>query len=78
MTQRIPKRLSGLTRQCAPRPVGNRAGNHQRQGNAGFGKNILHRMNRRFGVERVENRLNQNDIGGALNQAARRLGVRAA
>ena len=51
--------------------VGDRAGNHHRQRDAGFLESLVDAEQRRLGVERVENGLDQNDIGAALDQAAR-------
>ena len=69
MAHRIPEGRGRLARQGAPGCVGDRAGNHQ-------GQRLpmrLHRLDagkdRGLGVQRVEDRLDQQDVGAAFDQA---------
>ena len=78
VTQRMPERGRRLPRQRAPGAVGDRAGDHQRQAQPARGEDLLAGEDRRLGVERVENRLDQDDVGAAVDQADDLLGVRFA
>jgi hypothetical protein len=75
MTQRMPERFRRLAGQSAAGKIGDRTGNHQRQARAGCLEHFFHREHRRLGVQRVEDRLEQKNVGATLNQAAHRFGV---
>ena len=72
---RVPERFRRLARQRAARAVGDGAGDHQRQLDAHLVEHLEHREAGGLGVERVEDRLDQQHVGAALDQAARLLGV---
>ena len=71
MAHRVVERLGGLAGQRAPGRVGDGAGNDQRQPRAARGEGLLDREQRRLGVQRVEHRLDQQQIDAAFQQAAR-------
>ncbi len=75
MAHRVPERLGGLAGQRAAGGVGDGAGDHDRQLDAIFLEHLLHGEDRRLGVQRVEDRFNQDQVGAALDQAAGGLGV---
>ena len=68
MAQGVIKRFGGLAGQGTAGGVGNGAGNHDRQVNAQCLELLFHRVNRGFGVEGVENRFNQDQVGTAFHQ----------
>ena len=59
-------------------PVGDRRGDHQRQFHATFFERFEHRGDRRLGVQRVEDSLDQQEIGAAVDEAANLFPVRVA
>ena len=63
MAQRVPKRARRLARQGAAGQIGNGARDHHRQPRAGFGEHFLEREHRRLGVEGIEHRFDQDQIG---------------
>src|SRR5665213_1951172 len=65
--------LSGRTR--AARQVGDRAGDHQRQADTSLGEDFLDRDDAGLGVQRIEHRLEQDEIGATVDEAARRLAI---
>lgn len=73
------RKLRGSVRERASRSVGDRAGNHHRQSVAtlatGFFEELFDGEQRRFGVERVEDCFDEQDVGAAIGQAANRLAV---
>ena len=77
MAYRIVERLRGLARKRAPRGVGNGARDHDRQARADFVEIFIDGEQRRLGVQGVENRFEQNDVGAAIDEAAQRLAVSA-
>ncbi|MNS56080.1 hypothetical protein D3C72_889300 [compost metagenome] len=71
----VPEGFGGLARQGAAGGVGDGAGNHDRQLEAQFLEHALHGEDRRLGVEGVEDGLDQDQVGAALDQAAGGLDV---
>ncbi len=69
------QRLDGLPREGAAAAVGERPREHDGEPAARFGGDLLDGEEGRFGVERVENRLDEQDVGAALDEAAHLLGV---
>ncbi len=64
-----------MARERAAREICDRAGDHDRQFVAGFGEDGLRRINRRLGVERVEDRLDQDEFRAAIDEAANLLAI---
>ena len=75
VAHRMPEGGRRLARQRAPGAVGDRAGDHDRQAHAALGEDLLAGENGRLGVQRVEDRLDQDEVGAAVDQAADLLGV---
>ncbi len=75
VAHRVPEGLGGLPRQGAPGGVGDGAGDHDRQLEAELVVDALHGEDRRLGVEGVEDGLDQDQVGAALDQAAGGLAV---
>ena len=75
MADGMPERGRCLARQCAARQVGDRAGNHDRQVNAFAFKRFKHGNNRGLGIQRIKDRLDQNDLRAAVDQPTRLLVV---
>ena len=75
VADRVPERFSGLSGQCAARGIGNGPGDHDRQFKADFFEHALHGENCGLGIEGVEDRLDQDQIGAALDQAVSGFGV---
>ncbi len=72
---RVVERLGGLPREGAPALVGNRAGDHDRNGRARFPVETPHRIDRRFGVEGVKNRLDHEEVHASLDKPPSGVGV---
>ena len=70
VAQRIPEGFGGLPRERAPRGVGDRARDHHRPAAAGAFEELFEGEERRLGIERVEDRLDQQQVGAAIGQAA--------
>ena len=68
VAQRVIKGFGGLAGQRAPGGVGDGAGDHNRQIDPQRFKLLFDRKDRRFGVEGIEHRLNQNQIRPAFHQ----------
>ena len=68
---REPERVRGLAGEVAARPVDRGEGDPERQ----LGRHVLGRDDRRLRVERVEDRLDQQQVDTALPEAADLLGV---
>ncbi len=68
MAHRIPEGLGGLARQGAPGGVGNGAGDHYRQALAGLVEDLFEGVDRRLGVQGVEDGLDHDQIGAAFDQ----------
>ena len=62
----------------APAAVGDGHRDHQGQADARLLGHVLDRDDRRLGVEAVDDRLHQQQVGAAVDQAAHLLGVRRA
>ena len=61
--------------QQAAGQIRDRAGNHDRHADAARFGLVEDRVDRRLGVERVEDRLDQQQVGAAVEQAARLFGI---
>src|SRR5690606_15337150 len=68
MGDRIPECFHRLPGQGATAGIGDGAGDHDRQGATAFSHLLLHRKDRRLGIERVEDRFDQQDVGAAGDQ----------
>ncbi len=68
MAQAVPERLDGLARQDAARSVGDGAGDHHGHALAGVFEELVDGEQRGLGVERIEDGLDQEDIGAAFEQ----------
>ena len=75
VVERVPEGFRRLARQRAAGGVGDRAGDHHRPAAAGGVEELLDGEQRRLGVQRVEHRLDQQQVGAAVDQAADGLGV---
>ena len=64
------ERVERLARQRAAAAVGDRDRDHQRQPDALLLEHVLDRDDRRLGVERVEDGLEQEHVGAAVDEAA--------
>ena len=73
---RVPERLGHLAGQGAAGRVGDRPRHDDRPAPAVVLEHRLHREDRGLGVEGVEDRLDEEQVRAALEQAAGRLGVR--
>ena len=71
----VPEGGRGLAGQGAARQVGDGAGNHDRQLDAFFLEYLEAGEDRRLGVERVEDGLDQDQVGAAVDQAAQLLAI---
>ncbi len=71
----IPERLDRLPGQRAAGGVGDRAGHHDRQVEAEFVEYLAHSEERRLGVQRVEDRLDQDQVHPALDECTGRFRV---
>ena len=71
----IPERRRGLARQQTAGAVGNGAGNHHRHIDAPRVADLGDGVDRGFGVERVEDGFDQQQIGAAVEQATNLFGV---
>ncbi len=75
VAHRVPERFGGLARQGAAGGIGDGAGDHDRQFDAIVLEHLLHGEDRRLGIERVEDGLDQDQVGAALDQATGGLDV---
>jgi hypothetical protein len=75
MVQRVPEGFGGLSREGAPRGVGDGAGNHHRPAPAGRLEMLLDGKQRRLGVQGIENGFDQEDVCAAFAEPANRFGV---
>lgn len=64
----VPEGGRRLARERTPRQVGDRARDHHRQPHTGFRKDFLAGKDRSFGVQRVEDRLDQDQVRAAFRQ----------
>ena len=71
----VPERLDGLARQGSAGRVDDGPRDDQRQPLAGLVEERLDRGDRRLRVERVEDRLDEQDVGATLDQAGGRFAV---
>ncbi|SAJ11799.1 Uncharacterised protein [Enterobacter cloacae] len=76
VAQGVIKRFGCLAGKCAPRGVGDGAGNHDRQVDAQRLELLFHRVNRGFSVEGVEYGFNQDQVGAAFHQRFSGLTIR--
>ena len=72
---RVVERLGGLAGKGAPRGVGDRSGDHYRDAQAVALESLLDRDQGRLGVQRVEHRLDEEQVDATLEQAFHRLAV---
>ncbi len=70
MAHGVPERLHGMARQIAARKVGQRQRDHQRYVAVKFARQLLHRHDSGLAVERVEHRLDEDEIGPASDKRA--------
>ncbi len=63
MTHGIPEGRWRLARQRAARKVSNRTRDHHRQANALGEKTLFAGKDRRLGIQRIEDGLDQDDVG---------------
>jgi hypothetical protein len=75
MAQRVPECRRRLPGQCAPRQIGDRPRDHDRQREPTLGEDVVRRDHRRLGVQRVEDRLDQDQLGAAVDEPPHLLGV---
>ena len=75
VTQRVPERRRRLAGKCAAGQIRDRARNHDRQAFAARFKNALDGKQRRLGIQRVEDRLDDQNISAALDECGRRLRI---
>ena len=75
VAHRIPERLRRLAGEQPAGAIGDRAGDHHRHVDAACLRDLRDRVDRRLGVERVEDRLDQQQIGAAVEQSVDLLGI---
>ena len=75
---RIPERFRRLAGKNTSGPIGDGAGNHQRDACPARFHHFKAGENRGLGVERVENRLDQQHVGAAVDQTTHLLGISGA
>jgi hypothetical protein len=75
MGHRDPEGLRRLAGQGAARAVGDGARDHHRRHVEPFVAQAFDRIDRGLGVQRVEDRLDQDQVDAALDQGARRLAI---
>ena len=75
MAHRMPERGRRLAGKRAAGKIGDRAGNHDRQTHTLLDENLVAGEDRRLGVQRVEDRLDQDDVGAAVDQPAQLLAI---
>ena len=75
MPDRPPKGVDGMAGQVASRHVGNGHGDHHRQFDAAPLPLLDRRHDRRLGIQRVENRLDQDEVNTAVDQRRHLLGI---
>ena len=66
VAHRVPKRRWRLAREQTPRAVGDGAGDHHGHAHPGKLGNVGDRRDRCLGIERVEDSLDQQEVGAAL------------
>ena len=75
MAHRMPECRRRLAGKRAPRTVSDGARDHQRQAGAALGERLEASEDRRLGVERVENGLDQDEVGAAVDEPANLLAI---
>ncbi len=75
VAHRIPERRRRLAGQRPAGKVGDRAGDHDRQADAFRLETLLACEDGRLGVQRIEDRLDQDDIGAAVDQTVDLLAI---
>ena len=78
MPHRSPESRRCLAAEEPSRAIGDRARDHHRDGKAASIENIRYGGDRRFGVERVEDGLDEEQVGTAFDQTLHLLGIGAA
>ena len=76
--KRQPERLDRLAVEHAARAIGDRTGDEDRQPGAAGIEHLVERHQGRLGIERIEDRLQQDEVDAALDQGLRRLAVGSA
>ena len=71
MGHRAPIGFNGLPRKSTTTVVGDRDGDHDREPHTQFIEYTLHRDKGRLGVQRVEDRFDEDDVDIAFDQASR-------
>ncbi len=75
VSYRHPEGIDRLARQRAPAAIGHRGGNHQRQADALLLEQLLDGNDGCLGVERVDDRFEQQQVAAAIDEAAHLLPV---
>ena len=75
MAHRGPEGFHRLARERAARGIGDRAGDDDGQVEARRRRGGAHRVDSRLGIQRVEDGFDEDDIGAALDQRARRFAI---
>ena len=75
MRDRVPESLRRLSGEQPAGAVGDGAGNHDRQADAELIDDVRAGEDRRLGVERIEDRLDEQDIDAAFDQSTHLLSV---
>ena len=75
MAHRVPEGLGRLAGERAAGQVGDRARDHDRQLDALFLEHFARGEDRGLGVQRVEDRLDEDDVGAAVDEAAHLIGI---
>ena len=78
VADRVPERGRRLPGEQPTRAVGDRAGDHDRDDRAALGRELGDGVDRGLGVERVEDRLDQQHVDRSVEQPTDLLGVRRA
>ena len=76
MSDRLPERRGGLARQRATGAIGDGAGDHQRRVDAGLGSVTTCGPDGCLGVERVEDRLDQQHVDATVDETGDLLAIR--
>ncbi len=78
VAHRAPERRRRLAGEQPPRAIGDGAGDHHRHAHAAHLGDVGDGRDRRLGIERVENRFDQQQVGAALEQPFDLLGISGA
>ena len=75
VAHRMPERGRRLAGKRAPRTIGDGARDHQRQAGAALGERLEAGEDRRLGVEGVENGLDEDEVGAAVDEPSDLLAI---